>query len=666
MSHQIDRLDQLCINTLRMLAVDAIEKAHSGHPGLPLGAAPMAYVLWDRFLKHNPKNPLWFNRDRFILSAGHGSAMLYSLLHLTGYNLPLQELQNFRQWGSRTPGHPEHGETPGVEVTSGPLGQGFATGVGMSIAERFLAAYFNKPGFPIVDHHTYAIVSDGDLMEGIAAEAASLAGHLRLGKLVYLYDDNNISIEGSTDITFTEDVAQRFAAYRWQVLYIPDGNNIGAIAAAIQGAQAAKDRPSLIIVNTHIGYGSPKQDTAAAHGEPLGEEALRKTKETFGWPSSPPFFVPEEAGQHFLAAVERGDKQEKEWQAMFDNYRRQYPELAAEFERLLKGELPAGWDTEIPVFAAQGAISTRNASQKTMNGLAQKLSNFIGGSADLAPSTKTLINGSSDFSVSEPSGRNIHFGIREHAMGAAVNGMALHGGIIPYGATFLIFSDYMRPAIRLAAFMQTHSIFIFTHDSICLGEDGPTHQAVEHLMSLRAIPGLRVMRPADANETAAVWRLAISGKRPVAMALTRQELPVLDSQQYPIAQGVPRGGYILREAGTLPQVILVATGSEVHLALAAQEKLREQGITTRVVSMPCWEIFYEQSMAYRTEILPPQIPKLAIEAGVTRGWRDLLGEPSDVIGIDRFGASAPWQVVYEKFGFTVENVVQKALSMVKK
>jgi transketolase len=649
-----------------MLAVDAIEKAHSGHPGLPLGAAPMAYVLWDRFLKHNPKNPLWFNRDRFILSAGHGSAMLYSLLHLTGYNLPLQELQNFRQWGSRTPGHPEHGETPGVEVTSGPLGQGFATGVGMSIAERFLAAYFNKPGFPIVDHHTYAIVSDGDLMEGIAAEAASLAGHLRLGKLVYLYDDNNISIEGSTDITFTEDVAQRFAAYRWQVLYIPDGNNIGAIAAAIQGAQAAKDRPSLIIVNTHIGYGSPKQDTAAAHGEPLGEEALRKTKETFGWPSSPPFFVPEEAGQHFLAAVERGDKQEKEWQAMFDNYRRQYPELAAEFERLLKGELPAGWDTEIPVFAAQGAISTRNASQKTMNGLAQKLSNFIGGSADLAPSTKTLINGSSDFSVSEPSGRNIHFGIREHAMGAAVNGMALHGGIIPYGATFLIFSDYMRPAIRLAAFMQTHSIFIFTHDSICLGEDGPTHQAVEHLMSLRAIPGLRVMRPADANETAAVWRLAISGKRPVAMALTRQELPVLDSQQYPIAQGVPRGGYILREAGTLPQVILVATGSEVHLALAAQEKLREQGITTRVVSMPCWEIFYEQSMAYRTEILPPQIPKLAIEAGVTRGWRDLLGEPSDVIGIDRFGASAPWQVVYEKFGFTVENVVQKALSMVKK
>lgn len=627
----------------------------------------MAYVLWDRFLKHNPKNPLWFNRDRFILSAGHGSAMLYSLLHLTGYDLSLNELQNFRQWGSRTPGHPEHGETPGVEVTTGPLGQGFATGVGMAMAERFLAAYFNKPGFPVIDHYTYAVVSDGDLMEGITAEAASLAGHLHMGKLIYLYDDNDISIEGSTDLAFTEDVAQRFAAYRWQVLYIPDGNNVGAIAAAIQGAQAAKDRPSIIIVNTHIGYGSPKQDTAAVHGEPLGEEAIKKTKETLGWPASPAFFVPEEASQHFLAAVERGDKQDKEWQAMFDNYRRQYPELAAEFDRMLKGELPAGWDAEIPAFTGGQAISTRNASHKVINGIAKKLPNLLGGAADLAPSTKTLINASADFSANEPAGRNIHFGIREHAMGAAVNGMALHGGVIPYGATFLVFSDYMRPAMRLAAFMKTHSLFVFTHDSICLGEDGPTHQAVEHLMSLRAIPGLLVMRPADANETAAVWRLAITGKRPLAMALTRQDLPVLDSQKYAIAQGVAQGGYVLSEsANAAPQVVLVATGSEIHLALAAQEKLREQGIAARVVSMPCWEIFGEQPLAYRQQVLPVQIPKLAIEAGLSRGWRDLLGDPCDVIGVDRFGASAPWKTVYEKFGFTVENVVAQATKLLKK
>ena len=667
MSHQLDRLDQACINTLRLLAVDAIEQAHSGHPGLPLGAAPMAYVLWDRFLKHSPRNPDWSNRDRFILSAGHGSALLYSLLHLYGYNLPLEELKKFRQWGSKTPGHPEYGETPGVEVTTGPLGQGFAAGIGMAIAERFLAAYFNRPGFPIVDHHTYALVSDGDLMEGITAEAASLAGHLRLGKLIYLYDDNGISIEGKTDLTFTEEVAQRFSAYHWQVLCIPDGNNIGAIAAAIQGAQAAKDRPSLIIVKTHIGYGSPKQDTAGVHGEPLGEDAVKKTKELLGWPLTPTFLIPDDAKLHCQAAVDKGDKLVAEWQALLNNYKAQYPDLYSELERFNRDELPVGWNAELTPFAAPGKMSTRVASGKVINTLAKKIPNLLGGAADLAPSTKTLIVGSGDFSAAEPLGRNLHFGIREHAMGAAINGMALHKGVIPFGATFLVFSDYMRPAIRLAAFMKTHSLFLFTHDSICLGEDGPTHQAVEHLMALRAIPGIKVIRPADANETTEAWKIAITLKRPIVMVLTRQDLPVLDVQKYPVVQGVARGGYVLSEATDgLPALIMIATGSEVHLALAAQEKLQAQGIQARVVSMPCMELFAEQPTGYRETVLPANIPKLAIEAGVTLGWRELVGDKGDIIGLNRFGASAPLPTVYEKLGFNVDNVVQRATNLIQK
>ncbi|MEE8357825.1 MAG: transketolase [Candidatus Hydrothermarchaeales archaeon] len=661
--------DELCINTIRFLAVDAVEKAKSGHPGLPLGAAPMAYVLWDRILNHNPKNPGWINRDRFILSAGHGSALLYSLLHLYGYDISLDDLKRFRQWDSKTPGHPEYNPSLGIEATTGPLGQGFAMGVGIAIAERFLGNCFNSPEFPIIDHYTYAIVSDGDLMEGISSEAASLAGYLRLGKLIYLYDDNHISIEGDTDISFTEDVRRRFEAYGWQVLQVLGGNDLDRIEKAIKKAQAEKKKPSLIQVRNHIGYGSPKQDTPAAHGEPLGPEAMKATKEALGWPLKPDFYIPDEAMSHFRQAAEKGAEKEAEWKKVFDNYRKKQPELAEEFEKVVNGELPPDLEKHLPVFKPEdGPIATRSASGKVMNAIAKQLPHSLaGGSGDLAPSTKTILMGYGDFGFSKACAHNVHFGVREHAMGAIVNGMALHGGIIPYGATFLVFSDYMRPALRIAALMQVHSIFVFTHDSIGLGEDGPTHQPIEQLMSLRAIPGMTVLRPADANETAAAWKIAVEHKGPVSLALSRQNLPIFDPSTYNVAEGVSHGAYVLADAESKkPDVIILATGSEVHLALEAREELKKIGIQVRVVSMPSWELFDKQTKEYREQVLLSDVPKLAVEAGITFGWYKYVGGNGDVIGIDRFGASAPGKVVFEKLGFSVENVVDKALALLRR
>lgn len=669
-------LDELCVNTLRFLAVDAVEKAKSGHPGLPLGAAPMAYVLWDRFLRHNPHNPRWINRDRFILSPGHGSALLYALLHLYGYDLSLEDLKRFRQWGSKTPGHPEHGLTVGVEATTGPLGQGFAMGVGMAMAERFTSNCFNQTDFPVMNHYTYAIVSDGDLMEGVSSEAASFAGTLRLNKLIYLYDDNHISIEGETDIAFTENVQHRFEAYGWNVLRVADGNDLRGIEKAIRLGQTEKSRPTLITVRTHIGYGSPKQDTAAAHGEPLGQEALFTAKKALGWPQNPTFYVPEEALNHFRLAVQKGAEMEANWKVLLTDYRSHHPDLGKQLNQALKGKLPVNWKSFIPSFTPQdGPIATRNVSGKVMNVLSQKLHSLgiaphhflIGGSADLSPSTKTILMGYGDFGFSKDCAHNVHYGVREHAMGAIANGMALHSNFIPYSATFLIFSDYMRPAIRLAALMQTHVIFIFTHDSIGLGEDGPTHQPVEQLMSLRAVPGLTVLRPADANETAIAWRIAIERKGPVVLVFTRQKLPVLDPKRYPIREGVPRGAYPLAkpELGD-PDIVLIATGSEVHLALASLKELENKGVKAQVVSMPSWELFEEQTEEYRRRMLPPDLPKLAIEAGSTLGWGTYIGYNGDVIGLDRFGASAPGNVVYEKLGFNVDNVVKRALELLRR
>jgi transketolase len=661
----MNKTDEMCINTLRFLAVDAVERAKSGHPGLPLGAAPVAYVLWDRFLRHNPENPAWFNRDRFILSAGHGSALLYALLHMAGYDLPLEELMRFRQWGSKTPGHPEYGLTPGVEVTTGPLGQGFAMGVGMAIAERYLSEYYNRDGFPIIDHYTYAIASDGDLMEGVSHEAASLAGHLGLGKLIYIYDDNGISIEGSTDITFTENVAGRFEAYAWQVQLVPDANDIEAVGDAIEAARSETTRPSLIVVRSHIGYGSPKQDTAAAHGEPLGPEAARATKHRLGWPLEPEFYVPDAALAHCRQAVERGRKMEKAWQATLATYRARYAGLADSLEAAIQGILPEGWDSDIPVFhPGDDPIATRTASGEILNAIAGRLPGLIGGSADLAPSNKTLLKATGDFGAD--GGRNLRFGVREFAACAVVNGMAVHGGLIPYGATFLVFSDYMRPAIRLAGLMRAHIVLIFSHDSIALGEDGPTHQPVEQLMNLRMIPNLTVLRPADANETAACWRIAVEADGPVALLLTRQSLPILDPSTSGTGEGVGRGGYILRDTGEAPpNIVIVATGSEVHLALQAAGVLKGQGIAARVVSLPSWEIFDEQPDEYRDRVLPPGIPRLAVEAGVSMGWERYTGSREAVLGLDRFGASAPGDVVYSKLGFNTENVVAKATKIVR-
>jgi transketolase len=653
-------LDQTCIDTLRFLAVDSVEKAKSGHPGLPLGAAPMAYVLWDRFLRHNPADPHWPNRDRFVLSAGHGSALLYALLHVTGYDLPIEELQRFRQWDSRTPGHPEYGRTPGVEATTGPLGQGFAMGVGMAIAERHLGATLNPDGFPLVDHYTYGIVSDGDLMEGVASEAASLAGTLGLGKLIYLYDDNQITLEGPTSWAFTEDVPARFEAYGWQVLRVPDGNDLAAIESALRTARSETGRPTLICVRTHIGYGSPVQDTREAHGEALGPANLRATKEKLGWPLEPTFLVPEAARTHFRKALDRGAEWQKEWESLRERFRNENPAGASAIENQLAGVLPGGWDSEMPVFRpGDGPLATRDASQKVINALAPKFPALVGGAADLSPSTKTLLPGSPDYSATDSAGRNFHFGVREHAMVAALNGMALHGGVLPYGGTFLVFSDYARGALRLAALQQTHAIFIFTHDSVGMGEDGPTHQPIEQLLSLRAIPEFTLFRPADANETVAAWKIAVERPGPIALVFSRQKLPVMDPARYPIAEGVPHGGYLLAEAaeGT-PQVVLIATGSEVPLALEAQQRLGGLGVGARVVSLPSWRVFDEQPAAYRDSVLPPGMPRVSVEAGTTLGWSRYVGTTGESVGIDRFGASAPGPVVQQQLGLTVDHIVE--------
>ena len=660
--------DNLCVNTLRFLAVDAVEKANSGHPGLPLGAAPAAFVLWDRFLRFNPRNPDWFDRDRFILSAGHGSALLYALLHAYGYDLPLEELKRFRQWGSRTPGHPEFGHTPGVEATTGPLGQGFAMAVGMAVAEKHLASIFNRPGLDVIDHHTYVLASDGDLMEGISSEAASLAGHLGLGKLIVLYDDNHISIEGDTELSFTEDRGLRFESYGWHVGRVDDGNDLDRIEAAVEAARAEKNRPSIVMVRSHIGFGSPKQDTASAHGEPLGRDALTETKKKLGWPLEPDFYVPEEARAHFGEAAGRGRELEHEWLALMERYGKEHPEAYTELQQSISGELPEDWDSEIPRFLPEdGPIATRSSSGIVMNHIADRMSNFMGGSADLAPSNKTMLKGKGDFSPEDGKPRNMHFGVREHAMGAIVNGMAVHGALVPFGATFLVFSDYMRPALRMAAMMPANSTFVFTHDSIAVGEDGPTHQPVEHVMGLRIIPGLTVIRPADANETAAAWRLALERVGPHALVLTRQNLPVLDSDIYPVIEGTPRGAYILAEAdGGTADIVLIATGSEVHLALEARGALLGKGINARVVSMPSWEIFDEQEAEYRRQVLPVGIPRLAVEAGVTLGWRDYTGIDGDVVGLDRFGASAPGDTVLAQLGFNAAHVVERALDLTGK
>jgi transketolase len=674
-------LDRLCINTIRFLAVDAVQKANSGHPGLPMGAAPMAYLLWTRFLKHNPARPEWYDRDRFVLSAGHGSMLLYALLHLTGYDLPLDEIKRFRQWGSRTPGHPERGVTPGVEVTTGPLGQGFGNAVGMAIAEAHLAARYNRPGFDIVDHHTYVLASDGDLMEGVASEAASLAGHLRLGKLICLYDDNRVSLAASTELCFTEDRGARFRAYGWQVQTVADGNDLGALQAAIEQARAERERPSLIMVRTHLGYGSPgKQDSFEAHGAPLGADEVRRTKEKLGWPVQPDFHLPEPALSHFREALDKGAAAEQAWEALRAEYRREHPEPAREYDVVMGGELQEGWQEAILRFPPDPkGLATRVAAGKVLNALADRLPQIIGGSADLDPSTYTALKEKGDFEsgalaaadrqgsaggVWGEAGRNLHFGVREHAMGAVVNGLAAHGGAIPFGATFLTFSDYLRPTLRLAALARLKSIQIFTHDSIGLGEDGPTHQPVEHLASLRAIPHLVVIRPGDANESAFAWQAALSvQRRPVALVLSRQPVPTLDRNRYAGAEGVLRGGYVISEAeGGNPEVILIATGSELYLAVEAQAKLLGQKVAARVVSMPSWELFDEQPQEYRDQVLPPQVrARVAVEAGSPQGWHRYVGSGGAVVGVERFGASAPGDVVLREYGFTVDNICGKAL-----
>jgi transketolase len=656
-------LDQLCVNTIRTLAMDGVQKANSGHPGLPMGMADAAYVLWTQFLKHHPADPTWPDRDRFVLSAGHGSMLLYSLLHLTGYDLPRGQLRQFRQWGSMTPGHPEYGETPGVETTTGPLGQGFANGVGLALAERLLAAEFNRPGLEIVNHYTYAIVSDGDLMEGISHEAASIAGHLGLGKLIYLYDDNHITIEGSTSLAFSEDVGQRFQAYGWHVQHV-DGHNRAAITEAIRHAQAESERPSIIICRTHIGYGSPnKQDTAAAHGEPLGAGEVRLTKEAMGWPPDAEFLVPDEVLAHFRTALDRGADAQGEWEALFARYAEECPELAAEWQRRMAGRLPAAWEDMLPTFQPEnGAIATRSAGGKIMEAIAPVLPELVGGSADLHPSTKTYLKAYPAVSKGTYAARNLHFGIREHAMGGILNGLVLHGGFRPYGSTFLVFSDYMRPSIRLAAIMGVPVIYVFTHDSIFVGEDGPTHEPVEHAASLRAIPGLTVLRPADARETAGAWRFIMEHRDgPVALLLTRQNVPILAETD---PDAVSCGAYVLADAQD-PQVILLATGSEVALALEAKKLLAEEGIAARVVSMPSWELFEAQPQAYRDSILPPAVSaRVAVEAGVSQGWERYVGLQGEIVALHRFGASAPYKVLAENLGFTAEVVAARARSVV--
>ncbi len=677
----IKSLDQLCINTVRFLSADAVQKANSGHPGLPMGAAPMAYVLWTRFLKHNPINPTWFDRDRFVLSGGHGSMLLYSLLHLTGYDLPMEELVQFRQWGSRTPGHPERGHTPGVEATTGPLGQGFANAVGLAIAERFLASRYNRPGHSVIDHYTYCLVSDGDLMEGLSAEAAALAGHLRLGKLICLYDDNRISLAGSTGLCFTEDRAQRFRSQGWHTVTVEDGNDLAAIETSLHAAQEEADRPSLILVRTTIGYGAPnKQGSFEAHGAPLGAEEVTAAKENLGWPVEPPFYVPHDALDHFRQAVDKGQRAEDEWRRSIASYAAAYPDLAEELQQIMRDELPSGWQADVPVFPADAkGIATRVASARILNAIAQRVPNMIGGSADLNPSTQTVIKDGGDFQHPSTAvgdlqgavgggwsyaGRNVHFGVREHAMGSISTGIAVHGGLIPFTGTFFTFADYMRPAMRLAAVMSAHVIFVFSHDSVAVGEDGPTHQPVEHLASLRAIPGLVTIRPCDANEVSVAWAVAMESKGPVALVLTRQAVPVLDRSIAALAEGLRQGAYVLSDPPEgRPDLILIASGSEVHLIVAAQHVLRAEGIAARTVSMPSWELFDAQPKDYRDAVLLPSVPaRLAVEAGVSQGWHKYVGGGS-VVCLDHFGASAPGSVLLAQFGFTVDHVVERAKAL---
>ncbi len=661
-------LDTLCVNTIRTLAMDAIEKANSGHPGAPMGLAAAGYVLWTRHLKHNPINPDWPDRDRFVLSGGHASMLLYSLLHLTGYDLSLDDIKQFRQWGSKTPGHPEYRHTPGVETTTGPLGQGFSNAVGMAMAERHLAARFNQNGHTIVDHYTYVMCGDGDLMEGVSCEAASLAGHLGLGRLICIYDDNKISIEGSTDIAFTEDVAQRFQAYNWQVLRVPDGNDLMAIDTALSTAKAESDKPTLIMLRTHIAFGSPnKQDSHDAHGAPLGKEEVCLTKQCLGCPPDKEFCVPEEVRDHFRLCVQKGTVVEGEWKDRLKSYRNANPEGAEQWLNALTNFLPADLDEKIPVYEVEnGPVATRAASGQVLNALAGNLPTLMGGSADLAPSNKTFLNGIDVYQKGSYAGRNIRFGVREHAMGAVMSGMFLHGGIRPYGGTFLVFSDYMRPAIRVASLMQLPLIYVFTHDSIAVGEDGPTHQPVEHLLALRAIPGLTVIRPADANETREAWLTAVkTNDHPVALILSRQKLPILEKDR--VTGGVSRGGYILKECASTPQLILIATGAEVHLALSASEALEAKGIAVRVVNMPSWELFEKRSQSYKENVLPSAVTaRLAIEAGSPIGWERYTGSMGDIVGISTFGASAPGGFVLDKFGFNVAHVVERATRLLDK
>lgn len=657
-------LDIRAVNTIRFLSADAVQHANSGHPGLPMGTAAMAYVLWTRHLKFNPAEPSWPNRDRFVLSAGHGSMLLYSLLHLTGHDLPLAEIQRFRQLESMTPGHPEYGETPGVETTTGPLGQGFANGVGMAIALEHQAAMYNREGFPIFDHFIYAIVSDGDLMEGVASEAASIAGHLQLGRLIYLYDDNRISIDGSTDLAFTEDRGARFQAYGWHVLQVKDGNNLEEVDQALTRAKA-DPRPSMIVCRTHIGYGLPtKQDTAAAHGEPPGEQELAGAKERLDWPQEPRFFIPQDVHEHFLEAGIRGKKAYEDWQEVFHRYQQSLPELAAQFERSQAGRLPEGLDDLVPVFPSDSkGFATRASSGTVLNALASALPELIGGSADLTGSNKTAITGEPPFTAKDRHGRYLHFGVREHAMGSILSGLALHGGLIPFGGTFLVFSDYMRPAVRLAAMMGQRVIYVFTHDSIGLGEDGPTHQPIEHLSALRTIPNLTVIRPGDANEAGVAWQVALERTTgPTALALTRQAVPTLDRDRFASAEGLRKGAYVLADLGEgKPQLILMASGSEVSLIIEAGERLVEQGHSVRLISFPSWELFSEQPNEYQEQVLSPDIPaRVAIEAGVTQGWERWVGNDGAVIGLDRFGASAPYRQVYQYLGLTVERIIEEA------
>jgi transketolase len=676
------KLDQQCIDTIRFLAVDMVQKADSGHPGLPLDAAPMAYVLWDRYLKHNPRNPLWPDRDRFVLSAGHGSALLYALLFLSGYELTLDDIKQFRQWGSKTPGHPERGHTPGVEVTTGPLGQGFANAVGMAIAEAQLGARYNRDGYTVIDHHTYVLASDGDLMEGVASEAASLAGHLKLGKLICFYDDNSVTLAGSTAVTFSENRVQRFQAYGWHTTTVEDGNDLAAIDMALSQARREVARPSLIRVRTHIGFGSPLQDSYKAHGSPLGEENVRKTKEKLGWPAEPAFLVPDEVLAHMRRNTAVGHDLELARTQLLTEYRNHHPDLFRELDTRLRGELPEGWDADVPFFEPdEKGLATRESSGKVMNALAPRLPALAGGSADLDPSTKTALSKFGDFRpprTGEPgehdpsaehgdyTGRNIHFGVREHAMGSIVNGLAAHGGFIPYGATFLVFSDYMRPPIRLAALMGLHVVHVFTHDSIALGEDGPTHQPVEQLASLRAIPNAIVIRPADANETAVAWKVAVETRdRPVLLALSRQKLPTLDRQRYASAEGLRQGAYVLADAANgQPSLILIASGSEVPLIVEAAKRLSEEGVAVRCVSMPSHELFEAQPQGERDKVLPPSVTaRLAVEMAATQGWDKYIGPHGAMLGIDRFGASAPGETVVREYGFTVEQVCNVARAL---